>query len=436
MPVVHFGTLAHLRDNPFEDSDALEIVESGAILVDGVGSIIQAGERSAVFAQGSDAERVDHGDAWLIPGLIDGHIHYPQYYATAARGQQLLDWLENSIFPAEAAIADPELAIQVASRFVRHVLACGTTTAAAFGSQFLAANLALFEAARSAGLRLIAGMTMMDRQGPPELLQSPQQARDHAEILVSACRDEPLLHYAVTPRFALSCSPAMMEACGELLRAHPQCYLQTHINENRSEIAAVARQFPQSRDYLEVYERFGLISERTLLAHNVHVGEDELARLGSSGCTVCHCASSNLYLGSGLFSLRQHLQNHIAIALGTDIGAGLHFSIWEELSEVYKIQQLQGFCMSGGELLYLGTLGGAKALRLDHETGNFSPGKSADFFVLDLADDGYLTERLRRCESFEQRLFCLLQLASARHIRETYVRGRLVARRSDVSSAD
>jgi guanine deaminase len=388
-----------------------------------------------VSALSPDAAPVDHGDAWLIPGLIDGHIHFPQYYATAARGQQLRDWLENSIFPAEAAFVDLDTAQHAADRFVHHLLGCGTTTAAAFGSQFPAANLALFEAAKSAGLRLIAGMTLMDWQGPRELLQSPEQAMDHAEMLLSVCRGEPLLHYAVTPRFALSCSPTMMEACGALLKAHPECYVQTHINENRSEILAVARQFPWSRDYLDVYEHFGLIAEKTLLAHNVHVTETELTRMAKAGCAVCHCPSSNLYLGSGLFPLHRHLRHGIAIGVGTDIGAGARFSIWEELSEAYKIQQLQGFCLGAAELLYLGTLGGARALRLGHETGNFSPGKSADFFVLGWGDDEYLIERLRRCESLEDQLFCLLHLASAHQIQETYVQGRSRARGKGASCA-
>ena len=424
MSVVHLGTLAHLRANPFEDPDALEIIDSGALWVDQRGRIVRADERKAILAAAPDAARVDHGAAWLIPGLVDGHIHFPQYYATAARAPNLLEWLERAIFPAEAAYADPAVAGPAASRFVRHLLACGTTTAMVFGSQFLDANLALFEAAGAAGLRLIAGMTLMDRGGPDALLQSPQQAHAQAEILIGRCRDNPLAHYAITPRFALSCSEAMLEACGALLEAHPECYLQTHINESRDEIEAVAEAFPWSRDYLEVYERFGLITEKTLLAHDIHVSDAELVRLARAGCAVCHCPTSNLYLGSGLFPLGRHIRHGVEVAIGTDVGAGTRFSVWQELAESYKIQQLQGLCLSAAELLYLGTLGGAKALRLDGETGNFAPGKSADFFVLGLEGGDYLGERLHRCEGLAERLFCLLHLAPARQVRATYVQGR------------
>jgi guanine deaminase len=431
MSVVHLGTLAHLRADPFEDPDALEIIDSGALWVDEEGRIVRAGERNAIFAAAPQVARVDHGEDWLIPGLVDGHIHFPQYYATAARAPRLLEWLQHAIFPAEAAYADPAVAGPAAGRFVRHLLTCGTTTAMVFGSQFLDANLSLFEAARTAGLRLISGMTLMDRGAPEALLQTPQQAHDQAEILIAHCRNSPLLHYAITPRFALSCSEEMLETCGGLLEAHPECYLQTHINESRDEIHAVSEEYPWSGDYLGVYERFGLISGRSILAHNVHASDAELARLAQAGCAVCHCPSSNLYLGSGLFSLGRHIQHGVGVALGTDIGAGTRFSIWEELAECYKVQQLQGLCLNAAELLYLGTLGGAKALRLDGETGNLAPGKSADFFVLGMEGDEYLSERLRRCGSLGDRLFCLLHLASVRHVRATYVQGRRVSHAGD-----
>jgi len=213
-----------------------------------------------------------------------------------------------------------------------------------------------------------------------------------------------------------------------LLRNNPECYLQTHINESRGEIEAVAKEFPWSRDYLEVYERFGLVTERTLLAHDIHVTDSELARLAESGCAVCHCPSSNLYLGSGLFSLAGHQRHGIPTAIGTDIGAGTRFSIWGELSECYKIQQLQGLTLDVAQLLYLGTLGGARALRLEDETGNFTSGKWADFFVLDPTANDYLTERLGRCECEADQLFCLLHLASEKEVRATYARGRCVFR--------
>jgi len=422
---VHTGTLAHVRGDPFARTDALEIVEHGALAIDGSGRIVLAGERKTVLDAVPESEIVDHGDAWLIPGLIDAHLHFPQFYATAGFGNGLLDWLENTVFPAEAGFADEFLARTAAERFVERLLASGTTTAMVFGSQFYDANVALFDAAGRSGLRLIAGMTLMDRNAPAVLLRTAEQAADPVEKLIGLCQGAPRLHYAITPRFALSCSPELLEMCGALLRSHPASYLQTHINETRAEIAAVRAAFPQSRHYLDVYDRFGLVTERTVLAHSLHTSEAELDRMAEAGCAVCHCPTSNGYLGSGLFPLQRHLRHGIRVAVGTDIGAGTQFSVWRELSEAYKVQQLQGFRLDAGQLLYLATLSGAKALGLENEAGNFEPGKSADFFVLNYEEDRYLAARLDRCDNAAERLFCLLQLADDRHIRSTYVHGRL-----------
>lgn len=427
---IHAGTVAHLRGNPFAGENTLEIIERGALAINPSGRVALLGERDAVLDAFPESELVDHGDAWLIPGLIDAHLHFPQFYATAGFGNGLLDWLENTVYPAEARFADESFARAAAEQFIERLLTCGTTTAMVFGSQFYDANLALFEAAERSGIRLIAGMTLMDRNAPPMLLQTAEQSVNSIEKLIGLCRHAPRLHYAVTPRFALSCSPELLELCGSLLRSHPESYLQTHINETREEIAAVRTAFPQRRDYLDVYDSFGLITERTVLAHSIYTTEPEMDRMAETDCTVCHCPTSNSYLGSGLFPLRRHLRRGIRVALGTDIGAGTQFSVWRELSETYKVQQLQDFCLDAGRLLYLATLGGAKALGLESEAGNFEPGKSADFFVLDYEEDQYLAARLSRCENAVEQLFCLLQLADERHIASTFVHGHMAASRN------
>ncbi|MGZ8219588.1 amidohydrolase family protein, partial [Methylomagnum sp.] len=213
--ILHTGTLAQLRADPFTAPDALQIIPAGALAVDAAGRIVAAGERSALAARFPEAAVVDHGADWLIPGLIDGHLHFPQFYATAAFGGELLDWLTQSILPAEMAYADPDFAAQAARKFVARLLACGTTTALVFGSEFLPANDALFDAAKASGLRLIAGITLMDQHAPENLLLTVGQAVDGMERLIARCAPEPRLHYAITPRYALSCSPEMMEACAD-----------------------------------------------------------------------------------------------------------------------------------------------------------------------------------------------------------------------------
>ena len=424
---LHTGTLAHLRDDPFLHDDALEIIPDGALAVDPAGCIAMAGTRAEVAAAYPIARVIDHGQDWLIPGLIDAHLHFPQFYATAAFGGELLGWLEESILPAEMAHADEAYAEAAAGRFVARLLAAGTTTAMVFGSGYFPATAALFRAAEEAGLRLIAGLTLMDRQVPEALLHRIDEVVEDMRRLIAYCGDRPRLHYAVTPRFALSCSPELMAACGEVLREFPECYLQTHINESPAEIAAVRTDFPGARHYLDVYDRHGLIGPRTLLAHSIHSTGEELARMAEASCAVCHCPSSNLYLGSGLFPLARHLAQRIPVAIGTDVGAGPQFSVWRELAEMYKVQRLQGLGLTAAQLLYPATLGGARALGLDGETGNFAPGKSADFFVLGFEGDDYLSARLEHCGSDEARLFCLLHLAGPAEVRATYAAGARAA---------
>lgn len=427
MNTVYFGTLAHLLDDPFLDARALEIIEKGALWVGSDGRIVAVGPRRDIVTQLPRGIReVDYGEAWLLPGLIDAHLHFPQYYVVAAPNQGLLAWLKESVFPAEMAFRDVEYAAQVAEALVCRLLAAGVTTAMIYGSQFLEATIALFEAARRHGLRLLAGITLMDRGGPEPLLLNPETGWRFNEELFHRYREQKDLYVVLTPRFALSCSPAMLDMCGEFRRSHPEVHVQTHINETPTEIEAVAEAFPEAMDYLDVYQRYGLLGPKTVLAHNIHPQGAELRSLAESGCGICHCPSSNLFLGSGLFPLRRHVQHGIPVALGTDIGAGLHFSVWNEMAEAYKIQRLQRYSLSAGQLLYLATLGAARALHLEQEIGNFGVGKCADFWVLSAAGDAYLEPRLSHCQTLEERLFVLIQLASSGHRLAVYRGGGLV----------
>ncbi|WP_022947975.1 guanine deaminase [Methylohalobius crimeensis] len=425
MSTVYLGTVAHLQGDPFAASGALEIIERGALWVGDDGRIVAVGERDAILPRlPASVGRVEYREGWILPGLIDAHLHFPQYYAVAAPNRGLLRWLRETIFPAEAAFRDRAYAARVADKLIWHLLRGGVTCAMVFGSQFLDATEALFEAAGRGGVRLIAGVTVMDRDGPEELLTDPETVYRSSEAFIRRYAGHPRLHYALTPRFALTSSVELMEALGALKKRYPQVYLQTHINETREEIAAVARDFPQASHYLDVYDRFGLLGDKTILAHNIHPGEMELARLAESGCGICHCPSSNLFLGSGLFPLERHLEHGVPLAIGTDIGAGLNFSVWGELAEAHKVQRLRSVSLDAGQLLYWVTLGAARALGLDREIGNFEAGKWADFWVLAPNDDDYLNERLQRCRDLEDALFVLMHLAARSPSRATYVAGK------------
>lgn len=423
MPVLHLGTLAHTTHNPFVRERGLTIIEDGALLVGDDGRIVNCGSRKDLQPAHPDAEVRDHGSSWLIPGLIDGHIHFPQFYATASYGAHLLDWLTRFIFPLEARFKDEGYAKQVADAFVAHLLRHGTTTALVFGSQFVPATQALFDAAQDQGLRLITGLTLMDRGAPEVLLTTPNRAYEESAQLIAAAAKHPLLHYAITPRFALSCTPDMLAACGQLKSNHPEVFVQTHINENQLEIEKTREMFPKAEHYLDVYHQAGLLQPHTVLAHSIYTTQAELKMMKDTQTTVCHCPCSNLYLGSGLFPLQRHVDAGIEVMVGTDIGGGGNFSLLRELADVYKIGQMNHHSLDPARLLYLGTLGGAKGLGLGEETGNFETGKSADFLVIDTVTDTYLRNRLNHCESAEQQLFVLLQRADVTHIAETHVAG-------------
>lgn len=426
--VLILGNIAHLKGNPFDQSKALEVLEKGALLVDGDGTVADLGPKETLLKNYPEATCRDFGNAWLLPGFIDGHSHFPQLNAIASQAGTLLHWLETQIFPAEIALADPTHAAQLAERFVRRLLGSGTTTAMVYGSQYLHANLSLFEAAEQAGLNLLSGMTLMDRGGPQELLQSPQDAYDHSLQLAQLAETQNCVQYVITPRFALTSSPELLDVCQALASALPDAYIQTHINESLEEIESTARAFPKSADYLGVYEAYGLLRPGAVLAHNIHATNSELKRIAASGTAVCHCPNSNLFLGSGLFPLQRHLDAGVKVLMGTDIGAGLRFSLLEELCEAYKVQKLQGQSLAAEQLLYLATFGAAKALHIDHLVGNFEHGKRADFVILQPARDPYLAQRIAAAPDASAALFCLIMLGNQHILEETHVAGKVVYR--------
>jgi guanine deaminase len=277
---------------------------------------------------------------FLVPGMVDTHVHFPQLRIIGAMGRSLLEWLDAVALPEEARMASLAYARETAAQFVHALASHGTTTALVFGSHFPAATAELFDAASASGLRIISGLVLSDRLLRPELHMEPNRALAESAALIERYHGRGRLRYAVTPRFAVSTSDAMLEVCGELLSAHPDVRLQTHINENAAEILEVQRLFPWAADYLAVYERYGLTGRRSVMAHNVHTTAAQIARLAVSGSAVAHCPSSNVALASGRFPLKQHVEAGIRCALGTDVGGGLGFGLLKEALHAYLLQRL------------------------------------------------------------------------------------------------
>jgi guanine deaminase len=418
------ATIFHTPRNPFREP-ALEAFADGGLLVL-KGRIAACGDFSQIRAANPGCAVHDFRGGFLLPGLIDTHTHFPQLRIVGNLGHSLLDWLEHCALPEESRMADAQVAAATASAFVHTLAANGTTTALVFGSHFSPATACLFQVAEATGLRIVSGLVLADRNLRPDLHKTPEAAYRESAELIRTFHGRGRSLYALTPRFALSTSDEMFEVCQTLLREHIGLRVQTHLNENRQEIAAVARAFPWAADYFAVYERFGLAGRRSVMAHDVHPTPSELQRLSASRTSIAHCPSSNTALGSGIFAMRAHLDARVHFGLGTDIGAGTTFSLLREALQAYYVQRLSpdGVTLNGSHLLYLATRAGAEALDLEAEAGDFTPGKSADFVYLRAGSGTPLAAALNRADDLPGILSVLFTLAEQADIREVRVMGR------------
>ncbi|MDH4607258.1 guanine deaminase [Pseudomonas sp. BN102] len=403
--------------------------EDGLLVVED-GRIKALGEAEALLPTlAAGVEVREYRDALITPGFIDTHIHYPQTGMIASYGEQLLDWLNTYTFPTEKQFADKAHAADVAGIFLKELLRNGTTTALVFGTVHKESVDAFFEAAQALDLRMIAGKVLMDRNAPDYLTDTAESGYADSKELIERWHGKDRLHYAVTPRFAPTSTPEQLALAGKLFAEYPGLYMHTHLSENRKEIEWVKELFPERKGYLDVYDHFKLIGERSVFAHGVHLCDDECKRLAETGSAVAFCPTSNLFLGSGLFDLQKLEEHGVRVGLGTDVGAGTSFSQLQSLNEAYKVMQLQGKKLDPFKSLYLATLGGARALYLDDKIGNFQAGKDADFVVLDYKATPLLDYRMQQARSLEEKLFALTILGDDRAVKETFAAGRSVHQR-------
>lgn len=366
------------------------------------------------------------GSSHLItPGFFDTHLHAPQLEMIGSYGGHLLEWLNRYTFPTEAKFADPQYAAKIANAFFTELLRNGTLCALIFSTIHYGATDAFFAEAARRGFRGLIGKTMMDRNAPDALLETPAQSYAQSRELLLKWHNKGLLRYAITPRFAPTSTPELLERAGDLKREFPDAYVHTHISENTDEVAWVHQLFPDA-EYADVYDRYGLLDARSVLAHGVHLTAEELDLLNRRGSRIAHCPNSNLFLGSGLFRLHHVLESGVIVGLGTDIGAGTTPSMFTAMSDAYKVQQVQGIALTPIELWYLGTLGGARALSLDADTGSLEQGKSADFLLLDLKAKPLIAMRSERATSIEDLLASLIFLGDDRVVEGVWIAGREV----------
>ncbi len=395
------------------EPDGLLVVEEGLVLA--------RGPHSELAPRFADVP-VETLPGLVVPGFVDAHVHYPQVERIASHGAQLLEWLDHHIFPAEQAFADRAHADAIAGFFLDELLRNGTTSALVFATVHEASVDALFEAALARDMRIVSGKVLMDL-GPSGLHDTVAAGRAASEALIARWRGRGRLGYAVTPRFALTSSDDQLADAGTLLAAHPNVLLHTHLAENHGEIAAVAARFPQARDYLDVYDRFGLVGPRSVFAHCVHMSDPAIARMAEAGAGIAFCPSSNLFLGSGLFDLAQADAHSVRVGVGTDVGAGTTLSLLHTLGEAYKVCQMRGASLDPFRALHLATAGGARLLGVGDRIGALEPGQEADFVVLDSGATPLLARRTAGA-TLHDRLFALQVLGDDRAIATTYLRGR------------
>lgn len=427
--------LMHVPRDPFVAGDAaLESWHDGALAVGADGRIEDVGEAAVLLRRYPRLPVVDRRDALALPGLVDAHVHYPQVGVMGALGLPLLTWLAERTFPHEARFADADLAEHEARTFLRLLAANGTTSALVFGAHYASAMERFFEQAERSGLRIAAGLVVSDRDLPTELRTTPERAYAESAALARRWHGRGRLRYAVSPRFAPTCSDGVLAACGALARERPELLVASHLNESPAEVAAVRERFARDADYLAVYERHALVRPLSVFAHDVHAGDGELDRLATAGAAVAHCASSNAALGSGPFPFARHRRSGVRVALGSDVGAGTDLSLLREAHQAYLTQQglgVLGEPLTAPTLLWLATRAGADALGLGERVGDFTPGREADVVVLRPQGDTTLSAVLAHADGPEAVLGAYVTLGRESTVAETWVGGVVVHRRGD-----
>lgn len=434
------GRCLSYRDNPFTKpiKEYLRYEEDGLVVVEG-GKIVSFGPALELLPHLDKTVPVTrYEDALICPGFIDCHVHYPQTEIIGAFGKQLIDWLNNYTFVAEQKFADKEYASAAAEVFLKEILRSGTTTAAVFCTVHPVSVDAFFEQSAKINMCNIAGKVLMDRHAPSALTDSAQSGYDETKRLIQKWHGNGRALYAVTPRFAPTSTEEQMEMAGAVWKEHPGTYLQSHISENRKEIEWVKTLFPDRKNYVDVYQHYGQLGPRAIYGHGVHFTKEDFRVFSETGAALAHCPTSNLFLGSGLFSLDQATQGSFPVRTGlaTDLGGGTNFSQLVSMNEAYKIAQLNGFSLDAHKAFYLATRGAAVSLYLDETLGSIEPGYEADLTILDLKATPLIAHRLAYAGSLEEQLFALMTLGDDRAAKATYIAGELIYSRDSETNEE
>lgn len=459
------GTFFDLIDDPWKhignEQAAARFIRDGMLVVKN-GIIVDFGPYAEISGRHPGIQVTPLPNRLILPGFIDGHVHFPQVRVLGAYGDQLLDWLQNWIFPEEEKYRDRDYAREAAGHFFDAMLAGGATTCLAFTTSSPVSTEEFFEEAARRNLRVIAGLTGIDRFAPPEVVITAEDFYTESKRLIERYHRKGRNLYAITPRFAVGCTAEMMDSCRRLKEEHADCWVNTHISENPSEIRTAREHFPDCTDYTHVHEKHGLLGPKFTAGHGVWLSGDEMRRFSKAGAAICFCPLSNLFLGSGLFRLgrAKDPEHPVRLSVGSDVGGGNAFSLIRVLEEAYKVGMCNNTMLDGSvnpreqdlaeaernklspyRAFYLATLGGANSLYLDDLLGNFDTGKEADFVALDW-NAGQMAMQWRQSLVVEgdgpqtmdqaaQLLFGVMSAGDDRNIDETWVAGARAYKKKD-----
>ena len=400
--------------------------------------VVQAiGAFGAVAAQYPQVP-VQHFPGRIIaPGFVDMHIHYPQIDVIGSPASGLLPWLENYTFPEENRFSEPTHSAQAATFFIAELLRNGVTTALTFATSHTESVNALLAEAQARHMRMITGLVLMDRHAPPYLLNQGQgglggteQSLRDTESLIQRWHGVDRLGYAITPRFAPTSTDAQLGGAGELAAHYPDVWIQSHVAENKDEIAWARDLFPGSRSYLATYDDFGLMRQRAIYAHCIHFDDDDRALMRDTGAAAAVSPTSNLFLGSGFFDYEGADRVGYRYGLASDVGGGTSFSPFHTMLAAYYVgregQTKPGLSLSPQHLWWQHTAGAAAALGLAGENGapsvgNLLPGCEADFIVLNPQATPLLARKTARANSLDELLFSLIVLGDDRAVEQTVI---------------
>ena len=421
------GQTLAFASNPFVDPWETTVRHSarGAVLVqDGI--IAAVGEADDLRAAHPGVPVTDYGAALITAGFVDAHMHYPQTRIVASWGKRLIDWLNLYTFPEEMRFGDPAYAADLAGQTLGLALSYGTTTLVSFCTVHPESVDAFFDAAALRGMAVVAGKTCMDRDtAPAGLRDTAQSAYDDSKRLLQKWHGKGRAEYAISPRFSPTSTPEQLEAMGALWAEYPGCLMQTHLSEQVDEVAWVKCLYPEARDYLDTYERYGLLGSRGLYGHAIHLEPREIDRLTEVGGSLIHCPTSNAFIGSGLFDLMGLASAGLRVGLATDTGGGSSFSMLRTMAAAYEIAQLRGVAVHPAQLMWLATEGSARALHMSGRIGHLGVGAAADIAVIDMASTPAIAQRAGRADDLWGALFPTIMMGDDRAIRAVWVGGRL-----------